>query len=60
MATDEGVRNQNTEEERPSVGCNVGCLLIVIACLALDVLAAWAAWQVAQGIAWLVSLMAYA
>lgn len=47
-------------DANPPKGCNKGCLLLVLLCVALDVLAAWTAWQVAQGIAWLVSLMAYA
>ncbi len=47
-------------EANPPKGCNKGCLLLVLLCVALGVLAAWTAWQVAQGLAWLVSLMAYA
>lgn len=41
-------------------GCNVGCVAVAIACLAVDALSLWTAWQVVQGIAWLASLMAYA
>lgn len=47
-------------EANPPRGCSKGCLLLVLLCVALDALATWMAWQMAQGMAWLVSLMAYA
>lgn len=47
-------------EANPPKGCNKGCLLLVLLCAALDVAAAFMVWEVAQFMAWLVSLMAYA
>ncbi len=48
------------KKDREASGCNVGCLALVVACIAVDALAVWTVWQMVQGIAWLVSLMAYA
>lgn len=48
-----------SDDNQPK-GCNVGCLALVMACIAVDALAVWTVWQIVQGITWLVSLMAYA
>lgn len=47
-------------EANPPRGCNKGCLLLVLLCVALDAAAAFVVWEVAQFMAWLISLMAYA
>lgn len=60
MAVDKEVWKLGSSDENPSRGCIVGCLMLVIACIALGGLAIWAVWQVGQGLAWLVSLMACA
>lgn len=46
--------------EDESAGCRFGCLLIVVGCLALDALAAWAAWQMAGFLGMLLSMLARA
>ena len=46
--------------EDESDGCRFGCLLIVVGCLALDALAAWAAWQMAGFFGMLLSMLARA
>lgn len=45
-------------EANPPKGCNKGCLLLVLLCVALDAAAAFVVWEVAQFMAWLISLMA--
>lgn len=39
-------------------GCNVGCALLIVAALAVDALAAFAIWSMADFFGWLLSLMA--
>lgn len=39
-------------------GCNVGCDLLIVAALAVDALAAFAIWSMADFFGWLLSLMA--
>lgn len=46
--------------EDENAGCRFGCLLIVVRCLALDALAAWAAWQMAGFFGMLLSMLARA
>lgn len=60
MAIDKEDWKMGCSEEDPPKGCNIGCLALMVACIAIDALAAWAVWQVAQGMSWLISLMAYA
>lgn len=47
-------------EANPPKGCNKGCLLLVLLCVALDAAAAFVVWEVTQFMAWLISLMACA
>ena len=41
-------------------GCRIGCLAIILACAAIDAATVFVIWQIAQFMAWILSLMAYA
>ncbi|OUP37952.1 hypothetical protein [Olsenella sp. An188] len=47
-------------EASPPTGCSAGCLLLAVLCVAFDAVVVWAVWQLARGLAWIVSLIAYA
>lgn len=47
-------------EANPPKGCNKGCLLLALLSVALNAAAAFMAWEIAQFVVWLVSLMANA